>query len=37
MLFTPSFLAANRRDAPEDVLADVRDRCVALAPRPGLA
>ena len=37
VLFTPSFLTATRRLPPEEVLADVHARCVALAPRPGLA
>jgi MoxR-like ATPase len=34
ILFTPSFLASARHATREDVLRDVFERCLALAPRP---
>ena len=35
LLFNPSFLATTRHSTRNEVLADVLERCVALAPRPG--
>jgi MoxR-like ATPase len=35
ILFTPSFLAANRRTDRDEALAQVFGRCAELAPRPG--